>query len=154
MTRVVTPELLDRDAGSPAEIAASLKDLQHINSWFGGIGTTCHAIQRIAEATGKTRFALLDVASASGDVPQKTRERLHRGRFDRHECADPAGSPGDFCFGEQRLLVVVLQWDEERIQPKRRCPTRLEPGQYTVIGRFEQPWLLCRSVDPILSRSL
>ncbi len=76
MKRVVTPELLDRDAGSPAEIATSLNDLQRVNRWFGGIGTTCRAIQRVAEATGQTHFSLLDVASASGAVPQKARERL------------------------------------------------------------------------------
>src|SRR5579884_3532979 len=76
MKRVVTPELLDRDAGSPAEIASSLNDLQRINRWFGGIGTTYQAIQRVAESTGQVRFDVLDVASASGDVPQKARERL------------------------------------------------------------------------------
>lgn len=78
MKRVVTPELLDRDAGSPAEIASSLNDLQRINRWFGGIGTTCGAVQRIAEATDQTRFSVLDVASASGDVPREARERLLR----------------------------------------------------------------------------
>ncbi len=84
MKRVVTPELLDRDAGSPAEIASSLNDLQRINRWFGGIGTTCRAIQRVAEATRQTRFNVLDVASASGDVPQKARERLRSAGLELH----------------------------------------------------------------------
>ncbi len=78
MKRVVTPELLDRDDGSPAEIAVALADLRRINRWFGGIATTTRMIERVAGATGEKRLSLLDVAAASGDVPQKARERLRR----------------------------------------------------------------------------
>jgi ubiquinone/menaquinone biosynthesis C-methylase UbiE len=78
MKRVVTPELLDRDEGSPAEIAVALADLRRINRWFGGIATTTRMIERVAEATGQKRLSLLEVAAASGDVPQKARERLRR----------------------------------------------------------------------------
>jgi ubiquinone/menaquinone biosynthesis C-methylase UbiE len=77
MKRVVTPELLDRDAGTPAEINSALADLRRINRWFGGIGTTTHMIERVAAMTGQKRLSLLDVAAASGDVAQKARERLH-----------------------------------------------------------------------------
>ena len=76
MKRVVTPELLDRDAGTPAEINTALNDLRRINRWFGGIGTTTHMIERVAGTTGQKRLSLLDVAAASGDVAQKARERL------------------------------------------------------------------------------
>jgi ubiquinone/menaquinone biosynthesis C-methylase UbiE len=76
MKRTVTPELLDRDAGSPGEIAASLADLRRINRWFGGVGTTCGMIERVAGATGRKHLALLDVASASGDVAHKAQQRL------------------------------------------------------------------------------
>jgi ubiquinone/menaquinone biosynthesis C-methylase UbiE len=76
MKRVVTPELLDRDEGSPAEIAVALADLRRINRWFGGIATTTRMIERVAAATGQKRLSLLEVAAASGDVPQKARERL------------------------------------------------------------------------------
>lgn len=76
MKRVVTPELLDRDEGTPAEIAASLADLRRINRWFGGVGNTCQMIERVAGATRRKHFSLLDVASASGDVPQKAVKRL------------------------------------------------------------------------------
>jgi len=78
MKRVVTPELLDRDAGTPAEINTALADLRRINRWFGGIGTTSRMVQRIAATTGQKRLSLLDVAAASGDVAQKARERLRR----------------------------------------------------------------------------
>ena len=40
MKRVLTPELLDTDSGTPAEVAASLGDLRRINRWFGGVATT------------------------------------------------------------------------------------------------------------------
>lgn len=76
MKRVVTPELLDRDEGAPDEIAAALADLRRINRWFGGVGTTCQMIERVAGATRRKHFSLLDVASASGDVPQKAVKRL------------------------------------------------------------------------------
>ena len=78
MKRVVTPELLDSDAGTPAEINTALADLRRINRWFGGIGTTTHMIERVAAVTGQKRLSLLDVAAASGDVAQKARERLKR----------------------------------------------------------------------------
>ena len=76
MKRIVTPELLDRDAGSPVEIETALRDLRRINRWFGGIGTATGMIERVAAVTGQKRFSLLEVAAASGDVPQKARERL------------------------------------------------------------------------------
>ena len=44
MRRTVTPELLDSDSGTPAEVAASLADLNFINRWFGGIATLCAMI--------------------------------------------------------------------------------------------------------------
>ncbi len=49
MKRVVTPELLDTDSGTPAEVAASLGDLRRINRWFGGIATTEEMVGRVAE---------------------------------------------------------------------------------------------------------
>ena len=48
MRRVVIPELLDTDAGSPEEVADSLADLRWVNRWFGGVATTCSMIQRVS----------------------------------------------------------------------------------------------------------
>src|SRR5690348_10047578 len=76
MKRVVIPELLDSDAGSPTEIGASLNDLRHINRWFGGVSTTCRMIERVADATGRKQFSLLEVASGAGDLPSDARARL------------------------------------------------------------------------------
>lgn len=77
MKRVLTPELLDTDSGTPAEIAASLGDLQRINRWFGGIATTEGLVRRVARAINVSSLSLLEVAAGSGYVPEIARERLH-----------------------------------------------------------------------------
>jgi len=78
MKRVVIPELLDNDAGTPAEIAASLRDLARIHRWFGGVRTTEALFRRVAEPSGRRELSLLDVASGSGELPAAVRERLIR----------------------------------------------------------------------------
>jgi ubiquinone/menaquinone biosynthesis C-methylase UbiE len=78
MKRTPTPELLDADAGTPAEIAASLRDLRLVNRWFGGSATMCELVRQVARRTGKTELSLLDVGGASGDVPAETAHRLAR----------------------------------------------------------------------------
>ena len=50
MKRVATPELLDDDLGTPAEVAVSLNDLRHINQWFGGTRTTITLLRQIARS--------------------------------------------------------------------------------------------------------
>jgi len=76
MRRTVIPELLDSDAGTPAEIAASLGDLRRINRWFGGAGTMCDLARRVAVRTGARDLTLLDVAGASGDIVAEIARRL------------------------------------------------------------------------------
>ena len=78
MKRVAIPELLDTDSGSPAEIAASLSDLDRINRWFGGISTTTSMIRRVAQKLGVSSLSLLEVAAGSGYVPERARRRLVR----------------------------------------------------------------------------
>jgi ubiquinone/menaquinone biosynthesis C-methylase UbiE len=76
MRRVVIPELLDTDTGTPAEVTAALSDLRHINQWFGGIAATQ---SMIAEVTRKLRLgslSLLEVAAGAGYVPQTASARL------------------------------------------------------------------------------
>ncbi len=68
MRRVVIPELLDTDAGTAEEIAASLRDLRRINRCFGGVRTTRMMIERVARRTGGRELSLLEVAAGSGDV--------------------------------------------------------------------------------------
>lgn len=78
MRRTVRTEILDTDQASPEDIRDSLVDLQRINRWFGGIRTTEKLINTIVSQTGSKELTVLDVASASGDIPKAIRERLRR----------------------------------------------------------------------------
>jgi ubiquinone/menaquinone biosynthesis C-methylase UbiE len=76
MLRRPTPELLDSDSGTEAEVAGSLRDLRWFNRWFGGIATSRKLVERIAEATGRMEFSLLEVAAGEGFVPEHVRADL------------------------------------------------------------------------------
>jgi ubiquinone/menaquinone biosynthesis C-methylase UbiE len=78
MRRVVIPELLDTDAGTPAEISGSLRDLRFFNSRFGGVRTTTHLIEQVALQTGTRSLSLLEVAAGTGYVAGRTRSRVRR----------------------------------------------------------------------------
>jgi ubiquinone/menaquinone biosynthesis C-methylase UbiE len=78
MKRVVIPELLDADAGTPAEIATALADLRHINQWFGGIAATESMIARVARKVGASSLSLLEVAAGAGYVPDIVSERMRK----------------------------------------------------------------------------
>jgi ubiquinone/menaquinone biosynthesis C-methylase UbiE len=68
MRRQSIPELLDSDAGMPAEIAASLEDLRWFNRHFGGLSTTASLLLRVAKRLGfPPVLSYLDVAGASAD---------------------------------------------------------------------------------------
>jgi ubiquinone/menaquinone biosynthesis C-methylase UbiE len=76
MKRRPMRELLDEDLGTPAEVAASLKDLRWFNRWFGGISTT----RRLFEAsfTPQTRCSVLEVASGDGYVARALADETAR----------------------------------------------------------------------------
>jgi ubiquinone/menaquinone biosynthesis C-methylase UbiE len=76
MKRRVTAELLDEDLGTPEEIASSLRDLRHINDWFGGTRTTITLVRQVARETGQRDLSLLEVGAGLGDVPLKARRVL------------------------------------------------------------------------------
>jgi ubiquinone/menaquinone biosynthesis C-methylase UbiE len=76
MRRVVVPELLDSDSGTPQEISDSLADLRWLNRNFGGISTTTRLLHRVASQIGLKRVSFLDVAGASGDVAAGSRAEL------------------------------------------------------------------------------
>lgn len=69
MRRVVIPELLDADDGTPEEIRAAISDLRNINRWFGGVKTTRQLIETVVRASGAHNLSVLEVASGSGYVP-------------------------------------------------------------------------------------
>src|ERR1700751_4946894 len=76
MQRVDTPEILDSDACPPIEAAESLRDLGRINRLFGGVSTSLALIERVAQATGRKHFSLLEVASGFGEVPRVVAGKL------------------------------------------------------------------------------
>ena len=76
MQRVVIPELLDTDFGTPAEIATALSDLRHINQWFGGISATQSMIAAVAQKTGASSLSMLEVGAGAGYVPLEASARL------------------------------------------------------------------------------
>ncbi|MGC2196681.1 MAG: methyltransferase domain-containing protein [Terriglobales bacterium] len=125
MKRIPTLELLDTDAGTPAEVAASLADLRRINRWFGGTGTTVRLVQQVAQACGAPGIparrtgempvppsfplSLLEVASGSGYVPRAARDRLAKDGIhldvtllDRH--ASHVGNGGRSVVGDALTL--------------------------------------------------
>jgi ubiquinone/menaquinone biosynthesis C-methylase UbiE len=76
MQRVITPEILDSADCPPGEVVKSLRDLSRINRWFGGVATTRRLIERVAAATGKSHFSLLEVAAGFGEVPKVAAQQL------------------------------------------------------------------------------
>jgi ubiquinone/menaquinone biosynthesis C-methylase UbiE len=78
MKRVVIPELLDSNFGTPAEIAAALSDIRQINRWFGGIATTQSMIARVVRKHGARSLSLLEVAAGSGHVPHAASARMRK----------------------------------------------------------------------------
>ena len=78
MKRVVIPELLDNDEGTPQEIDGSLADLRLINRNFGGVRTMTCLLRTVAQAKNLKTIAWLDVAGASGDVALLSQKALER----------------------------------------------------------------------------
>jgi Methyltransferase domain len=76
MKRRPSHELLDSDSGSQAEIAASLRDLQMFNQWFGGVRTAEQLIRRALPVLPDTPISLLEVASGNGFLPERIRQRV------------------------------------------------------------------------------
>lgn len=76
MKRIPQHELLDHDLGTPDEIAASLSDLRHINTWFGGVATTTSLFRNAMKKTGLTSASVLEVASADGYCVREAARRL------------------------------------------------------------------------------
>jgi ubiquinone/menaquinone biosynthesis C-methylase UbiE len=78
MQRISTPEILDSEDCPPGEVEASLRDISRINRWFGGVATTRKMIERVAAATGRKHFSVLEVAAGFGEVPKVAGQQLAR----------------------------------------------------------------------------
>lgn len=109
MKRVVIPELLDTDCGTPAEVSASLGDLRRINRWFGGVATTEDMIWGVARNIDSSSLSLLEVAAGTGYVPQTASERLlHRGLSLQITSLDRAASHLDLHNGARAVAGDAL----------------------------------------------
>ncbi len=84
MKRVVAPELLDSDSGTPQEIEDSLADLRMFNLRFGGVHTMTALLRQVAGRRGLTEIHWLDVAGGAGDLAVLTRDSLGRGGLAVH----------------------------------------------------------------------
>ena len=78
MRRTITPELLDSDAGTAGEIAASFGDLERVARWFGGASTLAALVRRAADGSGERRLTVLDVGAGTGYVSRRVMDRVQR----------------------------------------------------------------------------
>ena len=76
MKRVVTPEFLDEDLGSPEEIRQALLDLDVINRNFGGFRSMAALLRRASESATINSLTFLDVAGGTGGVADQVRLQL------------------------------------------------------------------------------
>lgn len=78
MKRVIVPELLDSDSGTPREVADSLRDLRMFNRHFGGVNTMSSLLREVASARGVRELDWLDVAGGAGDLAALAEQSLRR----------------------------------------------------------------------------
>src|SRR5215470_4323564 len=76
MQRIVIPELLDSDAGTPREIQDSLADLRTINRYFGGLHTMTELLSDVASNRQLKKLSWLDVAGGNGELTNFASESL------------------------------------------------------------------------------
>jgi ubiquinone/menaquinone biosynthesis C-methylase UbiE len=78
MRRRVVPELLDADAGTEREVNDSLKDLQRINTLFGGVSSTTAMVRKVArESVPRAAKRRLNGDGVNLDVSLLDRARTH-----------------------------------------------------------------------------
>lgn len=75
MRRRPSQELLDTDAGHPAEVNASLQDLRWFNRWFGGISTSRRLLESAAK--GMSQMSVLEVAAGDGFIAHELQSMLN-----------------------------------------------------------------------------
>src|SRR5260370_8683511 len=78
MKRLMVPELLDTDSGTPQEVSDSLADLRMFNRLFGGVRTMSALLREVAEQRRLKELDWLDVAGGAGDVATLTEDSLRR----------------------------------------------------------------------------
>ncbi len=71
-----TPELLDQKIGSPREVERSLRDIARINRFLGGASVIDRALWPLLQ--GRTEATILDIGTASGDIPRYLTQKAAR----------------------------------------------------------------------------
>ena len=113
MRRRPSEELLDTDAGTPTEVAASLADLRMINRWFGGIWTTRALVERVAARTSSRQLSLLEVAAGSGDLPHRVRHQLAGRNLNLSvTLLDRSPDRAGFLFARVRAETEIRRYNE------------------------------------------
>jgi SAM-dependent methyltransferase len=80
MRRRPTTELLDSDAGTAFEVAASLRDLRWFNRWFGGVSTVRNLLRIAIAGSSGQELSVLDVAAGEGYLARRMHEEFrHQG---------------------------------------------------------------------------
>jgi len=72
MRYVPASELLDHDRGTPAEVAASLRDLWWFHRWMGGVQLERRLWRRLLRRHPPRRLQVLDVGTGSGELAAAT----------------------------------------------------------------------------------
>lgn len=134
MRRVVTPELLDTDSGTPDEVAASLHELNTVNRLFGGVSLSTELLRRVARQRGLTHIDLLDVAGGTGYVPRQVARKLEQEGVtvrvtlvDRHASHLPPDIPGlvgdalDLPFEDNSVDIVSSSLFLHHLEPEEIC---------------------------------
>jgi len=78
MKRLMVPELLDTDSGTPQEVSDSLADLRMFNRRFGGVRAMSALLRQVAGQRHLKELDWLDVAGGAGDVVTLTLESLRK----------------------------------------------------------------------------
>lgn len=78
MERIDAPEILDSDACPARDVELAMQDMGRVNRWFGGVATTQRLLERVADASGRKRLSLLEVAAGTGEAPRLAGQRLAR----------------------------------------------------------------------------
>lgn len=156
------PELLDEDAGTPAEIARSLDELWWINRRLGGDSSWRKLIPRLPPSA-----TMLDVGSGRGDMAQSVAARVGArlimlDRMPSHMASAGARVSGDALhmpFAEHSFDLVTCNLFlhhfhgdtaqrllDEMVRVARRA---------VVINDLERgwaPWLVMKLLSPAFSR--
>lgn len=153
MKRISARELLDDDAGTAREVADSLLDIDRLNRWLGGISTTTRLVRRIAEATRRRHFSMLDVAAGSGSATRSVRTRLaRRGIGLRLTLLDRRPGHLKICDGEDRVIgdALALPFRDESFDLIACClfVHHLSPGE---VASFIREALRCSRVAVLVN---